>query len=223
MPSDAEMYQTAGRIAVTNAWSDTPGYFLYQAYVSLGTKAAITTPCPRASGTTTAASFQGQDAKLAAPDCPGMVVSGCLFYGNIVVDSGLNGRPVFSGVNFIRKDAGFIGTGVEQQRSLVVLGNAGNSGQIMVGGANAGVPLKHKGTQTPQFLGMGDNPVLFQALDASAEGTGIEFRTATKDANGNNQLLINAYYSENGVTPLQAEKMVWNSHRRQPPLHRNRF
>ncbi|NMA19923.1 MAG: hypothetical protein GX927_05025 [Lentisphaerae bacterium] len=209
MPSDAEMYQTAGRIAVTNAWSDTAGYFLYQAYVSQNEGGYHNTMLTGIRHYNGCQFFKDKTPNSLRLIAPGMVVSGCLFYGNIVVDSGLNGRPVFSGVNFIRKDAGFIGTGVEQQRSLVVLGNAGNSGQIMVGGANAGVPLKHKGTQTPQFLGMGDNPVLFQALDASAEGTGIEFRTATKDANGNNQLLINAYYSENGVTPLQAEKMVW--------------
>ncbi|MBQ7649603.1 MAG: hypothetical protein IJS15_01515 [Victivallales bacterium] len=209
MPSDAEMYQSAGRIAVTNAWSDCAGYFLYQAYVSQNEGGYHNTMLSGIRHYNGCQFFKDKTPNSLRLIAPGMVVSGCLFYGNVVVDSGLSGRPVFSGVNFIRKDAGFVGTGVEQQRSLVVLGNAGNSGQIMVGGANRDVPKTHKGIHAPQFLGMGDNPVLFQALDATAGGSGLEFKTATKDANGNNQLLINGYYSDNGVTPLQADKMVW--------------
>ena len=80
---------------------------------------------------------------------PGMVVSGCLFYGNVVVDSGFGGRPVFSGINFIRKDAGFIGTGVEKQRSLVVLGNTANHGQIFLGGVEKGVKAGSLGNPVP--------------------------------------------------------------------------
>jgi len=99
---------------------------------------------------------------------------------------------------------------VNTQRSLVVLGNAGNYGQILLGGANPGVPLKHKGGVTPQILSMGDNPCLFQVLDASATGSGLSFYTRTDDANGNSTLVMNGYFSKSGsVQPLQPDKMVW--------------
>jgi len=117
--------------------------------------------------------------------------------------------PFFAGINFVRPGATYIGSGVDTQRSLTVLGNAGNNAQILLGGANAGVPLTHKGTPTPQILGMGSNPCLFQALDASASGTGLSFHARTDDADKSHLLLMNGYFLPTGVLPMQADKMVW--------------
>ena len=110
---------------------------------------------------------------------PGMVVSGCLFYGNVVVDSGFGGRPVFSGINFIRKDAGFIGTGVEKQRSLVVLGNTANHGQIFLGGVEKGVKAGSLGNPVPGIILRGGNPAVFQALGAGNNSSGVTFYVNT--------------------------------------------
>jgi len=207
-PTDADIYQGSGRMSIINAWSDCFGYFFYQASASQneggyhnGQITGVRHYCGGMTEADTPVSMRVM--------CPGMVVTGCLLYGSIEVISGLSGRPVFAGINFIRPNATYIGTGVDTQRSLTVLGNAGNSGQILLGGANPGVPLKHRGDAVPQILSMGDNPALFQVLGASADGTGLSFHTRTDDANGGNALLMNGYFTATGVRPLQAEKMVW--------------
>ncbi|MBM3473794.1 MAG: hypothetical protein FJX75_11040 [Armatimonadetes bacterium] len=207
-PTRADIYQQSGRISILNAWSDCFGYFLYQASASQneggyhnGQITGVRHYCGGMTEADTPSSMRIV--------CPGMVVSGCLVYGNIEVMSGLGGRPVFEGINFIRPNATYIGSGVDTQRSLTVLGNATNSGQILLGGANQGVPLKHRGSAVPQILSMGDNPALFQVLGASAESTGLAFHTRTDDANGGNVLLMNGYFTATGVRPLQADKMVW--------------
>lgn len=140
---------------------------------------------------------------------PGMVVSGCLFYGNVVVDSGFGGRPVFSGINFIRKDAGFIGTGVEKQRSLVVLGNTANHGQIFLGGVEKGVKAGSLGNPVPGIILRGGNPAVFQALGAGNNSSGVTFYVNTDNGNAQSSLLINAYLLNGRIVPLQADKMVW--------------
>jgi len=207
-PTTADIYQGAGRVSIINAWSDVHGYFFYQASASQNEGGYHNGQI------TGVRHYEGSMNETNTPNsmritAPGMFISGCLVYGNIEVMSGLSGRPVFAGINFIREGATYIGTGVDTQRSLTVLGNAGNYAQILLGGANAGVPLTHKGTATPQILSMGDNPCLFQILDASSSGTGLALYTRTDDANGSHSLVMNGYFTATGVQPLQADKMVW--------------
>jgi len=207
-PASADIYQSSGRVSIINAWSDVHGYFFYQASASQnlgGYHVGQITGVRHYEGSMDATNTPNS-MRIAAP---GTFVSSCLVYGNIEVMSGLSGRPVFAGINFIRPDATYIGSGVDTQRSLTVLGNAGNSAQVLLGGANAGVPLAHKGRTTPQILSMGDNPCLFQVLGADASGSGLSFHTRTDDANGNHSLLMNGYFTATGVQPLQADKMVW--------------
>jgi hypothetical protein len=207
-PTHADIYQESGRLSIVNAWSDVFGYFFFQASASQNEggyhNGQITGVRHYCGGMT--AQDTPHSMRIV---CPGMFVSSCLVYGNIEVMSGLGGRPVFAGINFIRPGATYIGTGVDTQRSLTVLGNATNSGQILLGGANPGVPLTHRGNAVPQILSLGDNPALFQVLSASATGTGLSFHTRTDDANGGNALLMNGYFTATGVQPLQADKMVW--------------
>jgi hypothetical protein len=208
-PTTADIYQGSGRVSIINAWSDAAGYFFYQASASQnegGYHNGQITGVRHYAGSKEFTENTPHSMRITAP---GMFISSCLVYGNIEVASGLSGRPVFAGINFIRPGATFIGTGVDTQRSLTVLGNAGNHAQILLGGANAGVPLTHKGTKVPQILSMGDSPTLFQVLGASPTGTGLSFHTRTDDANGGNMLLVNGYLTNTGVQPLQADKMVW--------------
>jgi len=207
-PSTADIYQQSGRVSIINAWSDTTGYFFYQASASRSLAGY------QIGQITGVRHYAGQMTKKDTPNsmrivAPGTFVSSCAVFGNIEVVSGYGGRPIFAGINFIRPDATYIGSGVDTQRSLTVLGNASNYAQILLGGANAGVPLKHKGTITPQILSMGRNPCLFQVLDASSTGSGLSFHTRTDDANGSNSLVMNGYFTASGVQPLQANKMVW--------------
>jgi hypothetical protein len=210
-PVTADIYQSSGRLSIINAWSDVFGYFFYQASASqseggyhVGQITGVRHYCGGMSEQDTPNSM-----RIVAP---GMFISSCLVYGNIEVVSGLSGRPVFAGINFIRPGATFIGSGVDTQHSLTILGNAGNDAQILLGGANAGVPLAHKGNATPQILSMGDNPCLFQVLDAAEAGSGLSFHTRTDDANGSHTLVMNGYFTGTGVHPLQADKMVWMIH-----------
>ena len=208
-PTSADIYQSYGRVSIINAWSDTTGYFFYQASASQnkgGYHPGQITGVRHYAGNP---DFEANTPTSMHITAPGMFVSSCLVWGSIEVASGLNGRPVFAGINFIRSDATFIGSGVHAQRSLTVLGNAGNSAQILLGGANAGVPLKHKGKDTPQILSMGDNPCLFQVLGARPSDSGLSFHTRTDDANGSNSLLMNGFLTRTGVKPLQVSKMVW--------------
>jgi hypothetical protein len=210
-PSSADVYQASGRVSIINAWSDTHGYFFYQASASPSGNAY------HVGQITGVRHFEGSMDAANTPHsmrivAPGTVVSSCMVYGNVEVVSGLSGRPVFAGINFIRPGATYIGSGVDTQRSLTVLGNAGNSGQILLGGANPGVPLAHRGIAAPQILSMGSNPCLLQVLDAAAAGSGLSFHMRTDDANGSQSLLINGVLTPTGVRPLQADKMVWWIH-----------
>lgn len=210
-PSTADIYQQSGRLSIINAWSDVHGYFFYQASASPSGGAY------HVGQITGVRHYEGSMNETNTPNsmsirAPGTFVSSCMVYGNIEVVSGLSGRPVFAGINFIRPGATYTGSGVDTQRSLTVLGNAGNAAQVLLGGANLGVPLTHKGSATPQILGMGDNPCLFQVLDAAESGSGLSFHTRTDDANGSHSLLMNGYVTPTGVRPLQADKMVWRLH-----------
>jgi len=207
-PANADIYQSSGRVSIINAWSDVHGYFFYQASASQnrgGYHVGQITGVRHYEGSMDATNTPNSMRIVA----PGTFVSSCMVYGNIEVVSGLSGRPVFAGINFIHPDATFTGSGVDTQRSLTVLGNAGNLAQILLGGADLGVRLAHKGKAIPQILSMGENPCLFQVLDASNSGSGISFHTRTDDANGNHSLLMNGYFTAIGVQPLQADKMVW--------------
>ncbi|MFV1968401.1 MAG: glycosyl hydrolase family 28-related protein, partial [Pirellulaceae bacterium] len=207
-PTSADIYQSSGRVSIINAWSDVHGYFFYQASASPSGRAY------HVGQITGVRHYEGSMDATNTPNsirivAPGTFVSSCMVYGNIEVASGLGGRPVFAGINFIRPGATYTGSGVDTQRSLTVLGNAGNFAQILLGGADAGVPLAHKGKATPQILSMGDNPCLFQVLDASSAGSGLSFHTRTDDANGSHSLLLNGFFTATGVQPLQTDKMVW--------------
>lgn len=208
-PVHADIYQSAGRIAVTNAWSDTAGYFLYQKYVSQNKGGYHNTQLTGIRHYNADRHFENNTPHSLRLIAPGMVVSGCLFYGNVVVDSGFGGRPVFSGINFIRKDAGFIGTGVEKQRSLVVLGNTANHGQIFLGGVEKGVKARSLGNPVPGIILRGGNPAVFQALGAGNNSSGVTFYVNTDNGNAQSSLLINAYLLNGRIVPLQADKMVW--------------
>ncbi len=207
-PTDADIYQSSGRVSIINAWSDVHGYFFYQASASPSGRAY------HVGQITGVRHYEGSMDATNTPNsmrivAPGTFVSSCMVYGNIEVASGLGGRPVFAGINFIHPEATYTGSGVDTQRSLTVLGNAGNLAQVLLGGANPGVPLAHRGKATPQILSMGDNPCLFQVLDASSSGSGLSFHARTDDANGNHSLLMNGYFTATGVQPLQTDKMVW--------------
>ena len=211
-PTTADIFQQSGRISIINAWSDVFGYFFYQAGTSRSRNGY------QVGQITGVRHYAGSMNEQNTPNsmrivAPGTFVSSCTVYGNIEVVSGLSGRPIFAGINFIREGATFIGSGVDTQRSLTVLGNAGNYAQILLGGADSGVPLKHKGASgpstTPQILSMGRNPCLFQVLDAAFSGTGLGFYTRTDDANASNSLIMNGYLAKGGIKPIQTKKMVW--------------
>jgi len=211
-PSTADIYQGNGRTSVINAWSDTFGYFFYQSSCTPSRGIRQTAQI------TGVRHYAGGMNEQNTPNsmrivAPGTFVSSCTVFGNIEVVSELSGRPIFAGINFIRPGATYIGSGVNKQRSLMVLGNAENYAQILLGGADSGVPLKHKGaigpSTTPQILSMGRNLCLFQVLDAASSGTGLGFYTKTDDANSANSLIMNGYVLSTGILPMQANKMVW--------------
>lgn len=209
-PTTADIYQGNGRVSIINAWSDVHGYFFYQAVAS----PSCETLARHVGQVTGVRHYEGSMKESNTPHSmrivsPGTFVSGCLVYGNIDVDSGLDGRPVFAGINFIRKNATYIGSGVNTVRSLTVLGNAGDNAQVLLGGADSGVPLSHRGNHVPQILSMGDNPTLFQALDASGGGSAISFHANTKDADQGHQLLMNGFFLPMGILPMDAYAMVW--------------
>jgi hypothetical protein len=213
-PATADIYQAAGRVSIINAWSDSYGYFFYQAGGSHNEGAyhvGQITGVRHYNGCDMNATNTPNSMRIVVP---GTFVSSCTVYGNIEVVSGLSGQPIFAGINFIREGATYTGSGVQTQRSLTVLGNAGNYAQLLLGGADAGVPLTHKGamgsTTTPQILSMGRNQCLFQVLDSASSGTGLGFYTRTDDANGDSSLIINGYLTSTGVQPIQNTKMVWS-------------
>lgn len=204
-PIDADVYQGAGRVNINGAWSDTHGFFFYQ----------------DGSGQSYAGSISGVrhfEAGMDAantPDSlrirvPGTIVEASDVYGNCVFDSGLAGRPIVSGLRFIRAGATYKGSGVDTQRSLIVLGNAGNDAQVLRGGADPGVDLSHVGVLTPQDLQMGihsagdtQSRAIRQVLGSAATDSGFtEFFDA---ATGGKVKILNGYLSSTSpftITPL---------------------
>jgi len=160
-PYSADLYQASGQLSVINAWSDTEGYFLYQGSASVndgGRHVGQITGVRHYNGST---SFKTNTTTSMVITVPGTVVSSCMVYGNIEVQSGLSGRPIFMGINFGDGPggggSGFVGTGIDTQRSLINIGNAGNSAQILMGGTNSssGETLEHVGNMVPQLLSVG--------------------------------------------------------------------
>jgi hypothetical protein len=209
-PTDADIYQESGRVSIINAWSDTHGYFFYQASASqiagVGRQIAQITGVRHWEGTMTAVN---------TPDsifitAPGTVVTACAFYGNVVVQSGISGRPVFAGIQFGRTNSTFIGSGVEVQRSLINIGSGtGNFAQITMGGADAGVPLTKKGDNpNPHMLFLNSAISLMELAPAAAAGTGFHWYARGDDANGAHELYFNCYYSNaaGGYVPFQNTK-----------------
>lgn len=209
-PTDADIYQETGRVSIINAWSDTHGYFFYQDSASLisagGRQVAQITGVRHWEGTMTA----GNTPDSLLITAPGTVVTACSFYGNIVVQSGISGRPVFAGIQFGRTDSTFIGSGVETQRSLINIGSRANFAQITMGGANAGVPLTKKGDNPdPHMLFLNNITSLMELAPADSAGTGFHWYARADDANGPHELYFNCYLDSTagGYVPFQDAKL----------------
>jgi hypothetical protein len=164
-PYSADIYQTSGQLSIINAWSDTEGYFLYQGSASIsdgGRHVGQITGVRHYNGST---SFTTNTDTSMLISVPGTVVSSCMVYGNIEIQSGLSGRPIFMGINFgdgpSGTGSGFVGTGIDTQRSLINIGNDGNNAQILLGGTNSsgGETLVHTGNKSPQILSVGTGAV----------------------------------------------------------------
>lgn len=199
-PDDACIYQGNGRISIINAWSDTHGIFYQQAAASVnagGSQVAMVTGVRHYEGTMTS----GNTPTSMVIRVPGTVVSSCQVYGDIEVQSGLSGRPVFQGINF-STGSGFTGTGIDTQRSLINIGNSGNNAQILMGGTNSasGETLTHDGSLPPQLLSVGTGAVgtgqthsLMQwkgATSGSSSGTwGV-----SNFVDGSVEYLLNCYF-----------------------------
>lgn len=209
-PTSADIYQESGRVSIINAWSDTHGYFFYQ-----GSASTITGGGYQVAQITGVRHWEGSMTVGTTPDslfitAPGTVVTACAFYGNIVVQSGLSGKPVFAGIQFGRAGATFTGSGVQTQRSLLNIGSGGgNFAQITMGGADAGVPLTKKGNNPdPNMLFLNNTVSLFELAPAVASGTGFHWYARGDDANGSHELYFNCYYdtAAGGYVPYQNTK-----------------
>lgn len=210
-PYSADIYQESGRLSIINAWSDTEGYFLYQgsASTSGGVYHVGQITGVRHFNSSFDATNTPNSMRLVVP---GQVVSSCTVYGNIEVVSGLSGRPVFSGINFIRSGATFTGSGVTTQRSLIHIGHgAGNAAQIFTGGADTGVALTHKGNKAPQWLSMGNDAAslsLLQCLGPASSSSG--FQVKLEVTTGQLQILVNGYFSgTDAATPLNVNRAMF--------------
>lgn len=209
-PVDADIYQESGRVSIINAWSDTHGYFYYQASAS-----QITGGGYQVGQITGVRHREGSMTAVNTPNSlfitvPGTVVTSCALYGNVVVQSGISGKPVFAGIQFGRTNSTFIGSGVEVQRSLINIGSGtGNFAQITMGGADAGVPLTKKGDNpNPHMLFLNSAISLMELAPAAAAGTGFHWYARGDDANGAHELYFNCYYSNaaGGYVPFQNTK-----------------
>lgn len=210
-PTHADIYQDSGRVAIINAWSDTHGYFFYQysasEFADVGRQIAQITGVRHWQGDMTA----GNTPNSLYITAPGTVVSACSFYGNVVVQSGINGKPVFMGIQFGRAGATFTGTGVQTQRSLINIGSGpGNFAQVTMGGADSGVALTKSGDNPdPHMLFLNGAVSLFELAPSSATGTGFHWYARGDDANGAHVLYFNCYYSSaaGGYVPFQNTKL----------------
>lgn len=212
-PTDADIYQTSGRVSIINAWSDTHGLFFKQESASqfAGTQYQI-------AQITGVRHWEGSMTGVNTPDsiditAPGTSVVSCSFYGNVRITSGIGSRPICMGINFGRSGATFVGTGVNTQRSLIHHGNTDNFGQSFYGGFDAGQNQFNTGNTGPtHFVIKGDDPGIMEVADGSAGGTNMAWLSRTDDANGSQvQWYMNCYYdtTAGGWKPLQNTKSCW--------------
>jgi hypothetical protein len=194
-PITGDVVQISGRLSITNAWSDTHGIFFNQLGVSLAGSAcqvgAISGIRHYEGGMTI-----GTTPTSMSIIAPGTCISSCTVYGNIEVVSGLSGKPIFSGINFIRSGAGFTGTGVTVQRSLLDLAHSsGNYPQIAFGGRDSGVSLEAVGYKVPSILHLGGTQTgamsILQALGPLATSSGLTIGFNSLD--GSLELYSNCY------------------------------
>jgi len=206
-PYSADIYQEAGSINITNAWSDCVGYFLYQGGGQLNESGYAP------SHLSNIRHYNSLFTEANTPDSmyikiPGTVVNGASVYGNINVVSGASGRPVFAGISFYRSNATFTGTGVDTQRSLVLLGNNGNYGQILVGGTETN-GLSHKGSLPPYFLASGSRVAGSSPSAAILQWTGARSGDSSgtllvaNATDGSLEFISNCYYT--GISTLAVE------------------
>ena len=210
-PYSADVYQESGRVSIINAWSDTEGFFFYQAGASTSGGAyqvGQITGVRHYNSSFTLANTPTSMRILA----PGTTVSSCTVYGDIDVASGASGKPVFSGINFIRSGTGFIGTGVQTQRSLIDIGHgAGNYAQMFMGGADSGVALTHKGNKVPQLLSMGTTSEVGSVLQAlGPASTSSGWQVQLEETTGQFRILVNGYFSgTDSATPLNSARAMF--------------
>ena len=126
-PTDADVYQTNGRVNITGAWSDTHGVFYDQ----------VNGNYP--SNLTGIRHFEGSMTVGTTPDSikirvPGTTIVSSQIFGNLELVSGLGGRPVITGITFIDAASTFTGAGVTSQMGLINIGSRGNDAQMQVGG-----------------------------------------------------------------------------------------
>jgi hypothetical protein len=216
-PVYADIVQQSGRVSITNAWLEAQGICFKQESAStngVGYYIAQLTGLRHFNGSFTAANTPDSIVITA----PGTTVTSCFFYGNVIVQSGLGGRPVFIGTNFGRADSTYKGSGIDTQRSLIEIGSAGNFAQIKMGGVNSGVAFTQKNSGTTPFflLGSGSNaagggfqPVgIIEAIPSSSSGTGFRFNARLDDAAGQNTWLFNCYSLPAGtIVPYQNNKI----------------
>jgi len=210
-PTTADIYQGSGRVSIINAWSDTHGYFFRQGSVSQNEGAYH---CGQITGVR---HYEGTMSEASTPDsilivCPGTTINSCMVYGNVVINSGLSGRPIINGINFARDNATIKGTGVDTQRSLVWHGTRGNFGQSFYGGVNAGQSFGNTGSFNSHLIMKGRDPGVLEVADAAAGGTNMQWWSRTDDADGaQTTWLMNCYYdtATSSYYALQNTKACW--------------
>jgi len=213
-PVSADIYQANGACAIINAWSDCSGYFYYQLASTLngggGYQVGQITGVRHWRGDMTI----GDTPNSMRIITPSTFVSSCNFYGNIVVESGNSGRPIFAGINFIRAGAGFTGSGIDTQRSLLALGTEGNGSQIIQGGVDSGSTLGHWGTKSPNqlLIGSATSGGVYQNSLRQIRGQKDTDNVVTElfDAStGTLRYLNNGYFNDTNatsITPIKADE-----------------
>lgn len=209
-PTSAGLWQDSGRVTIDGAWSEDVGWFYYQNGVSPagpGYQSGRVAGVRHWGGPITAVNTPNSMRIIA----PGTVVEACQLAGNLQIDSGQGGKPVLSGIQFLNAGCGYTGSGVQVQRSAVVLGSRANSGQIALGGTDAGVALVQRGAPNVAVLVRGDSPAVFQALAGADTGGGVTLYTRTDSASAPQELCINCVWKDNGAnfTPISGTAPCW--------------
>jgi hypothetical protein len=205
-PTDADIYQGQGRVSVYGAWSDTHGYFFFQegggSTISKGTLLGVR----HYEGSMTTVNTRNS----VRITNPGMSLTSCSFFGHVRLDSGLGGCPVISGISFLEATSTYVGTGVDTQRSLLVLGNYSNFAQILFGGATAGVPLLHTGSFVPHLLMMGLGTIYGTMIGQfrGAAATDPPCNMTYNPGDGSVTFWSNCTLSATGATPVNVNEVM---------------